>query len=255
MASIIVLMLMTGAVRVVAVDIQKPKIAVMDFQLEGWDGDSSELNIIVADWLATSLANKGRFEIIERRLLQEVLAEQSLEMSGVVEDHHYARAGKILGVESIIAGSVIKIGSVIEVSARIIDTRLAGILAGEKVKAGAIPELEEKVSSLGERICGHFPLSGEIALRANNGVFLDIGELQGVQAGMQFDVFKEGNKIFHPKTGEILGVEKIESGRVEVTEVEDKFARARIITEKNDGEIKQGCLVKSIAVAARQENN
>jgi hypothetical protein len=48
----------------------------------------------------------------------------------------------------------------------------------------------------------------------------------GVKEGMKFVAFKEGKVIKHSKTGEVLDVETIETGLIEIKDVRDKTASA-----------------------------
>src|SRR5690242_3960142 len=58
-------------------DFRKIKVAVLDFQQNG-TFDSHDFGKIVAEWFTTALVDSGRFEIIERRLLQQILEEQKI---------------------------------------------------------------------------------------------------------------------------------------------------------------------------------
>ncbi len=59
-------------------DFQKMKIAVLDFNLQGDGNVSRDMEKIVAEWIITAFVKEGRFEVVERRLLQKVLNEQKL---------------------------------------------------------------------------------------------------------------------------------------------------------------------------------
>ena len=51
-------------------DFKKTKIAVLDFQMQGEQGETKDMGKIVAEWLITGLVETGRFDVIERRLLE-----------------------------------------------------------------------------------------------------------------------------------------------------------------------------------------
>lgn len=90
----------------------KLRIAVVDFDTDalhaswryGWSW--TNLSRSAADNLATSLAKSGKFRVIERQQLDQVLAEQNLGDSGRVDPSTAANIGKILGVQLIVVGSV-----------------------------------------------------------------------------------------------------------------------------------------------------
>lgn len=101
------------------------KIAVMDF--------NGSYGRVVSDYLISALLEKGRgittikgglfskdkegktyqngaqtniFTIVERSRLEQVLGEQSLGKSGVIDETQAASLGKVLGVDAIIVGTV-----------------------------------------------------------------------------------------------------------------------------------------------------
>lgn len=228
-------------------EFQKTKVAVLDFQLQGAGYETSDMGKIVAEWLITALVREGRFEVVERRLLQKILEEQKLVMTGVVDENSATQLGKLLGVKVIISGSVMKFQNIIEVNARIIDVESASIITAENVKSATAVRLEDLVVQMAEKIIKDFPLEGYIVNRSQEHVTIDLGQRAGVKSGMKFMVFKEGKIIKHPRTGEVLDVEKIDTGKIEITTVDDKIARATILEETSPGSIKYGQLVKSIA--------
>lgn len=125
------------------------KIAVLDFQLQGEGYSTSDMGKIVAEWLTTALVKKGNFEVVERRLLQQILKEQELSMTGVIDESSAAKVGKLLGVKAIISGSISKLGSYMEVNARIIDVESASIIAAERVKGVSLDQLSDRVVQMG----------------------------------------------------------------------------------------------------------
>lgn len=63
-------------------------------------------------------------------------------------------------------------------------------------------------------------------------------------------LFKEGDIIKHPKTGQILDVERTQTGLIEIISVNEKIAKANIIMEKFPGAIEYGQRVKSSTEAS-----
>jgi tetratricopeptide (TPR) repeat protein len=135
----------------------------------------------------------------------------------------------------------------IEANARIIDVANGSIIAAESVKSTTAVRLEELVVQMAAKIIKDFPLEGYIVSKQGNTVAIDLGRLVGVRGGMQFMAFKEGNVIKHPKTGEVLDVEIIETGKLQITRIQDKIAHADIIQESENEPIEYGQMVKSIS--------
>jgi tetratricopeptide (TPR) repeat protein len=98
---------------------------------------------------------------------------------------------------------------------------------------------------MAEKIISDFPLEGYIVQRDGDTVLIDLGKRAGVKPGMQFMVYKEGRVIKHPKTGEVLDIERIETGTIEISDVKTKTADARIVKEIEANAISTSQLVKS----------
>lgn len=226
-------------------EFKKTKIAVLDFQLQGGRHDSNDMGKIVAEWLITALVKEGRFDVIERRLLEKVLQEQKMHASGLVDESSASKLGKVLGAKIVITGSVMQFQNVMEVNARIIEVESSSIVAAENVKSTSAAKLEDLVVEMAEKIIRDFPLEGYIVQREGSKVLIDLGKRAGVKPGMQFIVYKEGRVIKHPKTGEVLDIERIETGSVEISDVKTKTADARILHENEMDGINTGHLVKS----------
>jgi len=241
---ILVLTLLTGPA---AADFQKNKIAVLDFQMQGKQYQNNDMGAIVAEWLITALVKEGRFDVVERRLLQKVLQEHQLAMSGVVDDSSISELGQVLGVKIIISGAVLHFQNIIEVNARIIDVANGSIIAAESVKSSSAVGLEDLVIQMAHLIIKDFPLEGYIVRRSGDKVSIDLGKRAGVKVGMRFLAYKEGDVIKHPKTGEVLDVEIIETGKLKITRVRANLAEAEIVQEDIPGEIVYGQMVKSIS--------
>ncbi len=190
-----------------AADFIKDKIAVLDFQLHGKGYNSDDMGKIVAEWLITSLVKEGRFDVVERRLLKKLLEEQSLAHSGVVDENTASKLGKLLGVKAIISGTVMKLQDILEVNTRIIDVETASVIAAENIRSTNATQLKVLIEQMAEKIVKDFPLEGYVVKRSGNKIAIDLGKRAGIKREMHFIVYKEGDIIKHPKTGQILDVE------------------------------------------------
>ncbi len=105
------LVLLAGGLFIPREDVaaQKIRIAVMPFKIGqikswwGWDWDPGEG---ISDMLVTELVNSGRFSVVERERLDEVLQEQNLAREGVINAATAARIGRVLGVQLFVFGTV-----------------------------------------------------------------------------------------------------------------------------------------------------
>ena len=226
----------------------KTKIAVLDFQMQGEEQENQDMGSIVAEWFITAMVKEGRFDVIERRLLQKILSEQQLVMTGVVDESSATQIGKLLGVKVIISGSVMKVREMLEVNARIIDVENASIIAAESVKSSTASRLQDLIVEMSAKIIRNFPLEGYVVDRDGKKVTLDLGSRSGVKPGMEFVVYREGEVIKHPKTGEVLDVERIHTGRVRIQTVLGKISEGEVLDEEADDAIKYGQLVSSTVI-------
>lgn len=227
-------------------EFRKTKIAVLDFQLQGDGFETQDMGVIVAEWFITALVKAGRFEVIERGLIQKLMEEQKLSMTGLVDAKTATKIGQFLGVKTIISGSVMKLQNVIEINSRIIDVETASIIAAENVKSTTAVKLQDLVVQMSEKIIKNFPLEGYIVNKTDSKVTIDLGRVAGVREGMEFSVYKEGKIIKHPKTGAVIDVQRIETGRIVITEVRDKIADGKVIQEETPGSISYGHFVSTM---------
>ncbi|MBN2410458.1 hypothetical protein JXQ31_02125 [candidate division KSB1 bacterium] len=92
----------------------KKRVAVFSFedksshQYRWWTGQP--VGEGMSDMLVTALVKTDKYQVIEREELNKLLQEQQLGMSGVVTQQTAAQAGKALGVELAIFGSVTEFG-------------------------------------------------------------------------------------------------------------------------------------------------
>ncbi len=239
--------------KVATAEFIKNKIAVLDFMLQGKGFETEDLGQIVAEWLITALVKQGRFDVVERRLLKKIIAEQHLSETGLLDQRTTAQLGKVLGVKVVVSGSVMRIQDIIEVNSRIIDVESGSILAAESVKNEDASRLKNLVEEMAQKIIKAFPLEGYVVNRQNEHVTIDLGRTSGVKPGMEFIVYKEGEVIKHPKTGEVLDVQKIQTGYINIHKVLDKLSEGSIKFETEPKAIKYGHLVKSSSKDSKGE--
>ena len=103
-----------GAAPVLA---QKPRVAVMNFDyatvsssVQAIFGTNADIGKGIADLLVTDLVNDGSFQVIERKMLDKIIAEQNLSNSDRADANSAAKIGRILGVDAIIVGSITQFG-------------------------------------------------------------------------------------------------------------------------------------------------
>ncbi|MCP4687106.1 MAG: hypothetical protein GY859_03590, partial [Desulfobacterales bacterium] len=121
------------------------------FNLQGDGNVSKDMEKIVSEWIITAFVKEGRFDVVERRLLKQVLDEQRLAADGVVNKRSATMIGQLLGARIVITESLISYRNIIEVNARIIDVESASIIAAENVKGSSASRLEELVIQMSKK--------------------------------------------------------------------------------------------------------
>ncbi len=103
------------------------KIAVIEFA--DLEGKVTQLGKFIAEELITRIFTTGKFEVVERNLLQKVLEEQKLGTTGYIDQETAISIGQILGVDAIITGSLTDLGENIKINARLISTETGSVFA------------------------------------------------------------------------------------------------------------------------------
>ena len=105
---------------------QEKIVAVFDFSNNGIGISRNEAQTLT-DRLRIELVQIGGFKIVERDKIKDLLMEQKLQMSGMVEEQYLIDIGKILGASHIVNGNIGKVGNTYTISARIINNETAEI--------------------------------------------------------------------------------------------------------------------------------
>jgi len=111
---------------------KKTKIAILPFP--NLSNEITKLGSYLAEELTTNLFMTGKFKIVERSLLKQVLDELKLSQTGVVDPDSAKELGKMAGVDSIVTGTTADLGSYVAVNCRLIETESGEIFAVAKAK-------------------------------------------------------------------------------------------------------------------------
>ena len=203
-------------------------VAVLPFQNKGASHDLGE---IILDKMITVLWSQDRFKVMERAALNQVLAEQSLGQTGMLDATTAAEIGKGIGVDAIVIGSVVAAPSgALSIDTRVIDTESAAIIVAHDAYTGSsdAQSVKNAVENLARKITESLPLVDGYVIRIDGTeLIIDVGRNGGLKKGMKCVIYKEGAPIKHPITGEILGKETDVIGEVLVTDAFDKYSVAK----------------------------
>ena len=102
-------------------------VAVLDFEGIGVSKDEARAlsNRFGSEFMDLS---KGRYTLVERQQMGEILEEQGLQQSGCVSSECAVEVGAALGAKFIVTGSVSKVGTIFSVNARLLNVETSQIL-------------------------------------------------------------------------------------------------------------------------------
>lgn len=83
--------------------------------------------------------------------------------------------------------------------------------------------------AIADQVAALFPrVSGEVIEVQGATVTLGIGKRDGVQAGLELTLFRQGRELRHPKTGELLGRTESQIGRLRVEQVFEAYSTGSV---------------------------
>ncbi len=111
----------------------QPKVAVLDADLQ--KGIDKSASSAISEKLTERLVLSGRFIVLDRSNVEQVLREREFQLSGLVSDSEISEAGKYLGADFVVAIRVQRVDRTYMVSAKMIavDT---GIIARQASAEG-----------------------------------------------------------------------------------------------------------------------
>ncbi|MFA6539966.1 MAG: CsgG/HfaB family protein [Bacteroidota bacterium] len=219
-------------------------IAVLPFEGKG---ESAKFKDAVTNKLINELVNSRRFRVIERSAMDKIIAEQKVQASGVVDDKTAVGLGKIAGADALVIGTVSMVDSSIEISVRLVDVETAETIVAQDANSENTTqgEIDNTVRNVATLVFNELPIiEGDIIKVDADELFIDIGSLNGVKRGTKCVVFREGESIKHPISGEILGKKVTRLGEIIVIQVNDKFAAVKPIETDQDIHVGDKVIIK-----------
>jgi hypothetical protein len=132
----------------------KELIAVLELEAAGADRN---LAAALTDSLRESLLKTGRFTLVERAQIEEILNEQALQQAGCTTQECAVQVGKLLGVRKMVSGRVVKLDDTHwRLSVSLLDVETAQTVRTESVThTGDFVSLVERgTQPLAERLAG-----------------------------------------------------------------------------------------------------
>ena len=136
-------------------------VAIMDFKPKGVDANSVS---IVTDLFRDMLFGKHLFTVVDRASMQQILKEQNLQQSlGCNSEECAVQIGRILGVNSMIIGTLGKLGDAYILSIRMVSIENAKIVWAKTAKIYDFNRIDEGVSALADDLVNLY-LAGKLGM-------------------------------------------------------------------------------------------
>ncbi len=92
-----------------------------------------------------------------------------------------------------------------------------------------------------KKVAGIFPLLQGLVVEVDGDrVLIDLGGRRGAYEGMELEVYREGEAIRHPVTGQFLGRRDVRLGVVRVEEVKEEFSEAVAVSREKEAKLSWG---------------
>ncbi len=101
--------------------------------------------------LQSEFSKRHAFNLIERRKLDQVMKEQSLEMAGII-DNQASKLGQLVGADKIITGSLMKVDNKYVLLVKMVDVTTGQVDMTEGIKVNDESKLEKGIRSIVTRI-------------------------------------------------------------------------------------------------------
>lgn len=126
-------------------------LAVMYFDIQSEDTRLQRLRVGLAEMMTTDLARVDGFEVVERKELAALLAEQDLGASGRIDQSTAVEIGQLLGAHYMVFGSGFDLFGTLRLDVRVVDVETGAIVSTGSAE-GPPKELIEMKGTLVESI-------------------------------------------------------------------------------------------------------
>lgn len=211
-------------------------VSVLPFQDQTLPGAAGRIGLetLVQQEVIRELSTRG-FTVVERRLLDKVMAEVKLGSSELADQDTQIKLGRVLAARLMVSGTLSSQGPGVAAAVRAIDTETTqlAMVKSEKPAPGAFSPTALAASiaqSVAQTVADKYPLKGRIVSVDGQQAIINLGKKHGVAAGQSFNVLSRGEPI--ELNGRILGYKETRIAQVTVTEVQDLLSFGRITRTK-----------------------
>ncbi|MBI3804539.1 MAG: tetratricopeptide repeat protein [Nitrospirae bacterium] len=181
------------------------------------------------------LSAGGRVAVVEREMLDKLLAELKLGSSELADPETALKLGKLLSARLIVTGSLVQIPEGVRLSLRLIDPETSAIkitYADEmNTQKNLMTLADQTAQAIGKKLKEQYPLKGKIAsVEAGEQVIVNLGTRHGIKPGTKLKIIDEGEAIV--VDGKTIGFKKTRVGLLEIVEVEEGMSYGKLTEHK-----------------------
>jgi len=166
-------------------------IWIIDFATQGYSLREGDETLLVAG-MTDLLLQQGQVQIVERALLDKLLAELKLSATKLTDQRTALALGKLLAARLIVTGKLAYSGAHTQVTLRRFENDTGRITAASNETTGRTAPVSALAATLTEaliqKIETTYPIRGKIEAQSSDTATLNIGSRVGVAAGQTFKV-------------------------------------------------------------------
>lgn len=205
-------------------------LALMQLQTQGTPALRAGAEEAFLIKLVEALQATGRLVVLERDILDKLLAELKLGSSALADQQTALRVGRILASRLLATGTLTRRGTEAQLSLRVVETETTRLRVAltETLDAALEGEgvAERLAATLLQKLRSTYPLQGRLLQTAAQDFMVNIGAEHGVTPGMTLHVLHEEPLRVD---GKVVSVHQQPVGLIEVTNVEARQAQVRVL--------------------------
>ena len=197
----------------------------------------------VHTFLNHSFVDQKRFNVLARDRLNTTLDQENIARNTAFDQETAIRLGRLMGSETVLLGNISTSEASIEITALLVDTETASIIAEKDVywEGKLTAGFREILDRLALKFKQHIPLcEGNITGEKSGNVVIDLGSDRSIHQGMKFLAFRETDPLIDPETGMDLGRDTDVIGLLSAKEVDPTFSRVDVLKKYGEKELQAG---------------
>lgn len=210
-------------------------LSVLPFQDQTLPGTGGRIGLeaLVQLELIRELQARG-YTLVERRLLDKVLAEVKLGSSEIADQDTQIRLGRVLAARLMVSGSLTAQGNALTAAVRAIDTETTQLAMVQSERTSGAPNPTELAAHIANAVAKtvqeKYPLKGRVVGMDGDRAIINLGKKHGLTAGQRFNVLVRGEPI--ELGGRVLGYRETRIAQITVTEIEELLAYGKVAEVK-----------------------